>query len=783
MTITVLDPTVSQLGGELPRRTCADRSPREARPSRHARGADTARGKAITRRSTLPGLAVRGIAASILVLTCPALAACGTAAPVVEPSAGPPLPQRPRPPVAKRVPHTLSAHGISRDDPYYWLRDDDRNDPEVLSYLRDENAYAEAVMAPVANLRESLYREIIARIPPDDASAPYPLDGFLYYDRVEAGKDYRIYCRKRGSTEAAEEVLIDGNARAEGHEFYDLRGLNVSRDGLTLAFAEDTLSRRLYTLRFRNLETGQDLPDAIEGTDGESVWAADNRTVFYVKKEAGTLREYQVWRHLLGTDSTADAMVYEETDEEFSLGINLSRSRDFVLIGSYQTLSHEYRTIDARRPASEPRVFLPREENHEYDIDHANGRFFIRTNWQARDFRLMSVEPANTQDKARWRVEVPAQEGVHLHDFRLFPDYLVVRERRDGIAGLRVIPWRDRDNAYEVAFDEPVYYADFGDNEDFSTSTLRLEYTSLTTPESVFDYDMGSRDRRLVKRERVMGDFDPGRYVTIRTNATARDGTAVPVSIVYRRDLDRSHPQPLLLYGYGSYGYSMDPWFSSARLSLLDRGVIYAIAHIRGGQEMGRAWYEDGKLLSKRNTFNDYIDCAEHLVREGYTAPDRLFAQGGSAGGLLVGAVVNMRPDLFFGAIAQVPFVDVVTTMLDESIPLTTFEYDEWGNPNERVYYDYMMSYSPYDNVTAQGYPHMLVLAGLHDSQVQYWEPAKWVARLRATKTDDKLLLFSVDLDAGHGGASGRFRRHRETAKIYAFLLGLIGEAPSLEGG
>jgi oligopeptidase B len=678
------------------------------------------------------------------------------------------------PPIAKQVPYQHREHGVVREDPYFWMRSDDRSDPEVLAHLRAENDYAEAVMEPLAGFREALFEEIVARIPKDDESVPYRLDGYWYYRRVEEGKEYPIYCRKEGSLEADEEIILDANAEAEDHEYYAARGLTVTVDGKILAYAEDTVSRRVYTVRFRDLETGENLADVIEGTTGQLVWALDDRTIFYIKREEGTLRAHQVWRHVLGTEPSEDVMVYDETDAEFLLGISRSRSRDYVLIGSFQTLSHEYRYVDARNPTSDPVLFLDREEEHEYDIDHFDGRFWIRTNWQARDFRLMSVEPGRSDDKENWREEIPARDGVHFRGFELFDDHLVVEERREGIARLRVIPWADRDSAHEISFEESAYYADIGTNSEPDTTTLRLDYSSMTTPWSVYDYDMESRQMTLMKRDRVEGDFDPEAYATTRLTATAHDGTSVPISLVYRRDLDRSRPRPLLLYGYGAYGYSLDPTFSSTRISLLDRGVIYAIAHIRGGQEMGRAWYEDGRLLNKRHTFEDFIDCARYLVDEGWTAPDRLFAHGGSAGGLLVGAVANMAPELFLAIVADVPFVDVVTTMLDETIPLTTFEYDEWGNPNEREYFDYILSYSPYDNVTAQDYPNMLVITGLHDSQVQYWEPMKWVARLRERKTDDNRLLFSVNMDAGHGGASGRFRRHKETALTYAFLLDLL---------
>ena len=692
-----------------------------------------------------------------------------------------------RPPMAKRVPYQHRTHGDVRDDAYHWLRDDDRQDPEVLAYLREENDYTQAELAPLQEFRQKLFEEIVARIPQDDASVPVKLDGWWRYTRNETGKEYEIHCRLPASAPEpdpnagpaeGEQIILDENLRAEGHDYYAAVGPAVSVDGKHMAWGEDTVSRRIYTLHFQNLETGEALPETIEGTTGVAVWALDHRTVFYVKREEGTLRAYQVWRHTLG--ESEDTLVYEETDDQFYVSIRRSRSRDYVLIGSFQTITHEYRAVDARHPTREPALVLPRERGHEYDVDHLNGRFYIRTNWEARDFRLMSVRPEESADKAKWRVELPAREGVLLRDFELFDGYLVASERVGGIAGLRVYEWTrggrvDTEASHRIEFEEPVYFATVGTNPEVESTTLRLGYTSMTTPWSTIDYAMGSHERTLKKRQRVVGDFDPASYVTERVVATARDGVEVPMSIVYRRDLDRSRPQPLLLYAYGSYGYSMDPTFSSARLSLLDRGVVYAIAHVRGGQEMGRSWYDEGKLMKKKNTFFDYVDCAKHLTAEGWTDSDRLFGHGGSAGGLLMGAVANMAPDLFRGIVADVPFVDVVSTMLDETIPLTTFEYDEWGNPNEQNAYEYMLSYSPYDNVAEQDYPHMLVISGLHDSQVQYWEPAKWVARLRHRKTDDNRLLLHMNMEAGHGGASGRFRRHEETALTYAFLLDLVG--------
>jgi oligopeptidase B len=681
------------------------------------------------------------------------------------------------PPTPPREPKTLTAHGHERVDDYYWMRDDDRQDPRVLAHLQAETDYAKAWLAPRQGLQATLYDEIVGRIAKDDESVPVHLDGYWYYVRFVPGGEYPLYCRRQGTMDAPEHVFFDANRAADGEAYYQVTGLTVTRDGRTLAYAEDKVSRRVYDLRFRDLTTGEDHPEVIPGTSGDAAWALDHRTVFYVKKEEGTLREYQVWRHVLGTDPADDECVFEETDPEFHLGVWRTKSRAYVVIGSFQTVTTEMRFLPADDPEGHFRVFLPRERHHEHSIDHADSRFYVRTNWEAQNFRLMSVAPETSADKSTWREEIPHRPDVFLRSFEVFQEHLVVGERRDGLARIRVIPWADREAAHEVGFDEEVFHTDLGANPDFQTTTLRFHYTSLTTPGSVFDYEMNARTRVLKKREKVLGDFDPGRYETHRVVATARDGTRVPVSIVHRRDLDRSKPQPLLQYGYGAYGISMDPAFASPRLSLLDRGFIYAIAHIRGGQELGRPWYEAGKLAHKQNTFSDFIDVTRHLQAEGWTTPDQTFALGGSAGGLLMGAVANQAPELYRGVVAQVPFVDVVTTMLDESIPLTTFEYDEWGNPNEEAAYHRMLAYSPYDNVAPQDYPYLFVLTGLHDSQVQYWEPAKWVARLRATKTDDRPVLFHCNMDAGHGGASGRFRRHEETAMVFTFLLHHTGRA------
>lgn len=683
--------------------------------------------------------------------------------------AGPKL----KPPVAKTVPHKMERHGEVRQDPYYWLRDDTRQNPEMLKYLKDENDYAEAVLAPHAKFRESLFEEIIARIPQDDKSVPYTRDGYIYYYRQEKGKEFSIYCR-RPTMEDPESIILDVNVEAEGKEYYSATSPNITIDGKIMAFGEDTVSRRIYTLRFRDLQSGKDLPDRIEGTTGRGVWALDNQTFFYTKRHPETLRAYQVWRHKLGQEK--DTLVFQEDDEEFEVYLSRSRSREFIFIDSDQTLITEVLAINASEPESEPRVIVARQPDHECALDHFEGRFFIRTNWDAKNFRLMSVPTDQVKDRKAWQVEIPARDDVLLGSFELFEDFLAVSETKNGLKQVRVIG-RDGHKVKDVEFEDEGYTAYLGYNPDPKSHDLRLQYTSLTTPWSVYDFQVNTGTLTLKKEAFVGKDFDRKNYQSKRLEALASDGTHVSISLVWRKDLDRSQPQPLLLYAYGSYGSSMNPYFSSSRLSLLNRGVIFAIAHVRGGQEKGRQWYDDGKLLKKMNTFTDFIACAEHLIKTGWTSEDKLLAQGGSAGGLLMGAILNMRPELFKGVVADVPFVDVVTTMLDPSIPLTTFEYDEWGNPDNKEYYDYMMSYSPYDNVTAQDYPATLVLTGLHDSQVQYWEPAKWVAKLRATKTNDLPLLFAVNMDAGHGGASGRFKQHKETALVYTFLLAILGKA------
>ena len=691
-------------------------------------------------------------------------------------TASAPLPPPPTaPPRAAQRPHQLTTHGHVRVDEYFWLKE--RTDTAVINYLNAENAWTEAVMSHTTAFQDSLFEEIKGRILQNDQSVPYRLEGYWYYTRFEEGKEYPIYCRKQGSMQGREEVLLDVNALAQGYGFYQVAGVQVSSGNNLLAYAADTVGRRQFTLRFRDLTTGRDLPDVVPGVTSNVAWARDNRTLFYTRQDPTTLRWYRIYRHVLGTPAAQDSLVYEEPDETFSASVFRTKSRRFIVIASSHTLSNEFRFVDATKPAGPFTVIQPRERNLEYSAEHFGEHWYIRTNLGARNFRLVRA-PIATPGKAHWEEVIPHRADVLLEGFDIFKDYLVLSERERGLARLRVKPWTGAGEHY-IDVSEPAYYAFTTVNPEFDTRILRYGYTSLTTPSSTFDYDMASRSRTLLKRDSVLGGYDPARYEVKRLYAKAPDGVEVPVSLVYRRDLRRSGPQPLLLYGYGSYGFSTEPTFSATRLSLLDRGFAYAIAHIRGGEEMGRWWYEDGKLLKKKNTFTDFIAAGEHLVAQGYTAPHMLYAQGGSAGGLLMGAVFNMRPDLFHGVVAQVPFVDVVTTMLDASIPLTTSEYDEWGNPNDSTYYRYMLSYSPYDNVERRNYPNLLVTTGLHDSQVQYWEPAKWVARLRARKTDGNRLLLKTNMEAGHGGASGRYQRYRETAFVYAFLIDLARQKPT----
>lgn len=682
-----------------------------------------------------------------------------------------PQPGALQPPHAEKIPTTLVTHGHTRVDNYYWLNK--RDDPQVLTYLEAENRYLEAALAHTKKLQARLYKEIVRRIKQTDMSVPYLDNGYFYYTRFEQGKEYPIYARKQGQLSAPEEVMLDVNMLAAGHRFCSVTGVTVSPDNRWVTFGLDTVSRRRYAIHFKDLTTGETLPESIPNTTGAAVWANDNKTVFYVRKDTTTLRPERVFRHVIGTDPAEDVEVYHEKDSTFSVYAQKSKSREFIFLVCTSTLSSEVRFLDADQPTGTFALVQPRERNHEYSVAHVGDKFYIVTNYQAKNFRLMETD-VRAPDKAHWREVIPHRDDVLLEDIEVFTDYLVVSERKRGLRQLRIINQADRSEHY-LDFGEEAYFAVPTDNHELDTHVLRYSYTSLTTPLTVYDYEMVTREKTLLKRQEVLGGFRQEDYHTERLYVPAADGTLIPISLVYRKEVRKGGSHPLLLYGYGSYGASMEATFSSPVLSLLDRGFIYAIAHVRGGSEMGRQWYEDGKLLKKKNTFTDFIACAEYLVREKYTSPDRLFARGGSAGGLLMGAVVNMRPDLFKGVIANVPWVDVVTTMLDESIPLTTSEYDEWGNPHLQEYYDYMLSYSPYDNVTAQNYPALFVTTGLHDSQVQYFEPAKWVAKLRELKTDNNLLVLHTDMHSGHGGASGRFERFKRTAMEYAFLLDQVG--------
>ena len=676
-----------------------------------------------------------------------------------------------KPPIARQEPKELSIHGHTRIDPYYWLNE--RDAAEVIAYLEAENAYTNQVMAHTEALQQKLFDEMMGRIQQTDMSVPVRLNGYEYYTRFEEGKEYPIYCRKAFAENAAEEVMLDGNKMAEGKAFFEIGGWQVSNDNNLLAFSVDTVSRRQYTLYIKNLTTGELLSDAIPNTSGNMAWSNDNKTLYYSIKDE-TLRSYKILKHTLGQSAGADELVFHETDPTFSVFVFKTKSRDYVVIGSESTVSSEYRFQPANNPAEPFKVVQPRRRDLLYSIDHYGSHFYIRTNLDARNFRLMRTPIGNTGIE-NWQEVIPHREDVLLEDFDIFANYLALTERKNGLNNIRIIGWTTGEDYY-LEFDEPAWLAYLSTNMEFNTDKLRYSYMSLVTPSTVFEFDMKTRERQLLKQQAVLGGYNAADYASERFFIPSHDGVMVPVSLVYKKSLfRRDGSNPMVLYGYGSYGASMDAYFSSSRISLLDRGFVWAVAHIRGGQEMGRQWYEDGKLLNKKNTFLDFIAAAEYLVNEKYTSSSRLFAMGGSAGGLLVGAVMNMRPDLWKGVVAQVPFVDVVTTMLDESIPLTTGEYDEWGNPNDKVYYDYMLSYSPYDNVEAKDYPALLVTTGYHDSQVQYWEPAKWVAKLRANKTDNNTLLLKTEMDFGHGGASGRFQALKEQAFVFAFLLNELG--------
>ncbi len=674
-------------------------------------------------------------------------------------------------PKAKILPKKLKKHNEIRIDNYFWLND--RENPEVIDYLNQENAYYDAMTAHTKDFQKELFEEMKGRIKEDDQSVPYLYNGYYYITRFEKGQDYPIYSRKKGSLEAKEEILFDCNELAKGHTFFQLGGLSVSPDNRFASFGVDTVGRRIYTIKIKNLETNEILSDVIENATGGSVWASDNHTLFYTRQDKVTLRADTVFKHKLGTSATEDSLVYEEKDDTFNVSVGKEKSKKYIVIGAESTMTTEYRILNSDTPDGEFKVFQPRVRGLEYSISHFGDSFYILTNKdKATNFKLMKT-PENATEKKHWKEVIAHREEVLIEDIEIFSNYLVVEERSNGLNHIRIMPWSG-EGEYYLPFGSETYNAYTTTNVDFDTDILRYSYQSLATPSSIIDFNMKTKEKEIKKEQAVLGgQFDKNNYVEERVWATAKDGTKVPISLVYRKGLKKDGTNPLLQYAYGSYGATMEPYFSTTRLTLLDRGFIFAIAHIRGGEDLGRQWYEDGKLLKKKNTFTDFIDCSRFLIQEKYTSPDHLYAEGGSAGGLLMGAVINMAPELYHGVIAQVPFVDVVTTMLDDSIPLTTGEYDEWGNPNNKKYYDYMLSYSPYDNVREQEYPNMYVSTGLHDSQVQYWEPAKWVAKLRTHKKGDTVLYLNTNMDAGHGGASGRFEAIKELAKEYAFLLDL----------
>ena len=689
-----------------------------------------------------------------------------------------------QPPVAEKQAKELEKHGDIRVDNFYWMRltdeqknaeNPDEHTQKVLDYLNAENAYYDTITAHTKDFKETLFQEMKARIKEDDESVPYKSNGYYYITRYEKGGQYPIHSRKKGNLDAKEEIMFDVNKMAEGHDYYALRGLNVSEDNKIAVFGVDTVSRRQYVLQFKNLETGEVYPDKIENTTGSATWANDNKTVFYTKKNPVTLRSEKIYKHVLGTDAAEDKIVFDEKDETFDAFVYKTKSKKFIMVGSYSTVSQEYQFLDANTPDATLSVIQPRERNLEYSVAHYDDHFYILTNKDdATNFKLMKT-PEDKTTKENWVDVIPHRDDTLLEDISIFKDYLVLEERNNGLNKIRIKRW-DGTEDYYLPFDEETYSAGVYSNPEFNTDIIRYSYNSFTTPASVIDFNMKDRSKQVMKEQEVLGGkFDKNNYTSERIWIEARDGKKVAVSIVRRKDTEFTKNTPLLLYAYGSYGYTIPDSFSITRLSLLDRGFVFALAHIRGSQYLGREWYEDGKMFNKMNTFTDFIDCGKGLIAKNYTSADHLYAMGGSAGGLLMGAVVNINPELFNGVIAAVPFVDVMTTMLDESIPLTTSEYDEWGNPNNKDSYDYMLSYSPYDQVKAQEYPNMLVTTGLHDSQVQYYEPAKWVAKLREYKTGDNILLMNTNMEAGHGGASGRFNALKERARDFAFLLDLEG--------
>lgn len=678
------------------------------------------------------------------------------------------------PPQPKKEEKPLKAHNDTRIDPYYWLNE--RQDPEVLEYLKAENRYYDKMAAHTAAFQDDLFDEMKSRIKLDDASVPFNRNGYWYYIRFETEGDYPLFCRKEKSLDNAEEIMFNCNIMAKDHDFFNLGGVSISPDNRLAAFGVDTVGRRKYSLQIKDLKTGEIYPDLLKNTSGSAAWANDNKTLFYTKKDDETLRPDKIYRHRLGAAPATDELVYHENDEAFVTGVYRSKSKQFIIIGSHSTVSDEYRILNADNPQGEFKCFQERERHLEYGVAHYKDKFYILTNLEgATNFKLMKT-PIDRTEKENWEAVVPHRQNVLLEDVELFKDYLVLTERVNGLNKIRIMRW-DETEDYYLPFESETYTAGPGHNPEFDSEILRYGFDGLAFPGSVIDYNMRTGKSEVMKEQEVLDpDFDKTNYCSERLWAKAKDGTQIPMSLVYKKDLELDGTHPLLIYGYGSYGITNDPSFSTTRLSLLDRGFVFAIAHIRGGEYLGRQWYEDGKLLTKRHTFTDFIACSRFLIDQNYTSPEHLYALGGSAGGMLMGGILNMAPELYNGVVAAVPFVDVLTTMLDDSIPLTTGEYDEWGNPHEEKYYEMIKSYSPYDNVEAKAYPHLLVTTGFYDSQVQYWEPAKWVAKLRDLKTDTNKLLFHINMDAGHGGASGRFESLKELARDYAFLLDLEGK-------
>ena len=676
-------------------------------------------------------------------------------------------------PKAEKINTSLSIHNDERIDEYYWLKE--RDNPKVIDYLNAENSYRDKYMKDYQSLEKKLFEEIKSRIKEDDSSVPYFENGYFYYTRYEAGKQYPIYCRKKENLDANEEILIDANKMSKGHDYFRIGGIDISPNNKIAAYGVDTVSRRLYTIYFKNLETGEVYKDKIPYTTGSVTWTNDNSAIFYDKKDIETLREERVMKHGFGTNIKNDEEIYFEEDETFSVYSYKTKSNKYIVIASQSTLSDEYLIINANDHNKKYKIFQKREKGLEHSITHFNDKWYVRTNKDnATNFKLMVCDDKKTS-KEYWKDFIPHREDVLLEDIDIFKNFFIVIERYNGLKRINIKPWNDSKNHY-IDFETETYSLYSSYNPNINTNKLRYNFSSLTTPSSVIEYDMITREKKVLKENEVLGEFNKENYTSKRVWANARDGKKVPISLVYRKDKYIEGSNPLLLYAYGSYGITNNPNFSSVRLSLLDRGFIYAIAHIRGSQYLGREWYDDGKMFNKKNTFTDFIDCGKFLIKAKFADKNKLFAMGGSAGGLLMGAVSNMAPELFKGIVAAVPFVDVITTMLDEDIPLTTSEYDEWGNPNNKDSYDYMLSYSPYDQVEKKDYPAIFITAGYHDSQVQYFEPAKWIARLRDRRTNKEPLLMYCNMEAGHGGASGRFEAYKETAMEYSFLLALLDD-------